>query len=511
MAKDIQIKYKNEQKEWEELYPKTKTRNITDDKGESQEEINENLTAQLVQFAYQVKSEDELRQAIADEHTSISLKKDIVLNEPVNFDGVDIKLNLNGFKITLSDTYTADYIFSIGFNETIETPRKSKWFFGGVIDCNDKVCSVFKYHYSSDFKCDNLRVLNNTLGFITYYSESDLLASRGFETIFNNITIHSSSSYQPDNVGFDIRFGDFYGFQLIAVCFTYGNIDRIGSNIYSHCHHWGLPNNYPKNRRMAVGFADKGYGNKYHNCLADTPELLDVGLPPSFENGGIGYYSAYSNDIRYDSCNVLLHTASTPSSLYGWFFNDENNDGELWYGQSVYLTNCSITRGSSKLIKPFYYTGKRVINLMNCDFTETRRVLNYTSLNSYSTTFKNPSVTNVNDATVFTLFDNNTFKIFEYQGLMTIVSRNDSGENNYHYIRPHVRNRYYELSELAELKTQLLAEKAATGTTDRTGTVTTLLATWDNALDGYAYNMVYWNRDKGNFYYMKDNTLVNLP
>ena len=49
MAKDIQIKYKNEQKEWEELYPKTKTRNIIDDKGESQEEINENLTTQLAQ------------------------------------------------------------------------------------------------------------------------------------------------------------------------------------------------------------------------------------------------------------------------------------------------------------------------------------------------------------------------------------------------------------------------------------------------------------------------------
>lgn len=34
MVKDIQIKHRNNG-EWENLYPKTKTRNITDDKGES--------------------------------------------------------------------------------------------------------------------------------------------------------------------------------------------------------------------------------------------------------------------------------------------------------------------------------------------------------------------------------------------------------------------------------------------------------------------------------------------
>lgn len=35
MAKDIQIKYINDQNEWEELYPATKTRIISDDSGQS--------------------------------------------------------------------------------------------------------------------------------------------------------------------------------------------------------------------------------------------------------------------------------------------------------------------------------------------------------------------------------------------------------------------------------------------------------------------------------------------
>ena len=35
MAKDIQIKYINDQQEWEELYPATKTRIISDDSGQS--------------------------------------------------------------------------------------------------------------------------------------------------------------------------------------------------------------------------------------------------------------------------------------------------------------------------------------------------------------------------------------------------------------------------------------------------------------------------------------------
>lgn len=35
MAKDIQIKYINDQNEWEELYPATKTRIISDDSGQT--------------------------------------------------------------------------------------------------------------------------------------------------------------------------------------------------------------------------------------------------------------------------------------------------------------------------------------------------------------------------------------------------------------------------------------------------------------------------------------------
>lgn len=39
MAKDIQIKYINEQQEWEELYPSTKARIVTTESGQSIENV----------------------------------------------------------------------------------------------------------------------------------------------------------------------------------------------------------------------------------------------------------------------------------------------------------------------------------------------------------------------------------------------------------------------------------------------------------------------------------------
>ena len=39
MAKDIQIKYINENKEWEELYPATKQRLVTNDSGQTLDQV----------------------------------------------------------------------------------------------------------------------------------------------------------------------------------------------------------------------------------------------------------------------------------------------------------------------------------------------------------------------------------------------------------------------------------------------------------------------------------------
>ena len=467
----------------------------------------DNVKAELSELRYQVKNESELRQAIEDGYTSISLKNDIVLTRPVHFDGVTIRFNLNGFKISLSDDFEGDYIFSIGYGEDINNfvghERTAKYFFNGYIDCNDKDVFVFKYYFSWDFKCRDLRIERCGLGFIGYYPEAGSLATRGAECVLDNITIIASEFHEGRNIGFDIWFSDGYFSNLFAHYFTIGIRNRGSSNTFERCHVWGLPLGYPNSKKMAIGFENIGYYVNFVSCLADTPELLNENLPASYENGGIGFYDAYSSEVRYIGCEVLEHSASKDNSLYGWYLANEGNVEERYYGQSMYFSNCN-TRRPSKLSKAIYYTGKRALTILGCNFDSRGRVRETNYLNSITTFFKVPEYS---DLTITDIPENNTFKIINLNGVMAVVYKDNGGNIRTYFLRPYIQNRYTP-EQLQQLKNELLAEKVANGDVDRTGPVITTLAVWNNETSTTDRHLIFWDRDTEKFYYAKDGTEV---
>jgi len=464
------------------------------------------VETQLADMTYQVNSETSLRNAITNGYRSIALKKDIVLTTPVNFDGISIRLNFNGFKISLSNDYSSDYIFSIGYLEDINTQvgvnRTAKNFFNGFIDCNDKEVYVFKYYFSWDFKCHDLRIERCGLGFIGYYPEVGGLSSRGAECVLDNISIVGSEYHIGTNIGFDIWFGDTYCSNLFAQYFTKGILNRSEGNTFEKCHVWGLPIGSNVNKIMAVGFENRAYYVNFISCIADTPDLLNNTLPASLENGGIGFYDAYSSEVRYIGCEVLEHSDSNNNSLYAWYLANEGAVTEQYYGQSMYFSNCD-SRNSIKLLKPIYYTGKRALTILGCNFDANGKIRETNYLNATTTFFKTPAYSDINP---FDIRENNTFKFVCDDYRTTIVRKNDSGTTMYYRVRNSLKNSY-TLSQLATLKTQLIAEKVADGAFDNTGMVTVLLYTYDTQDH---FDLVVWSRAQEKFYYVKDG-ITEVP
>lgn len=456
---------------------------------------------QINSLEYQVNSEEQLRNCITQGYTSIALKKDIILTSPVNFDGLSIRLNLNGFKITLSDTYSADYIFSIGYLEDIETQtgvnRTAKNFFNGFIDCNDKDVHVFKYYFSWDFKCRDLRIERCGLGFIGYYDEVATLSSRGAECVLDNITIVGSEYHVGTNIGFDIWFGDAYCSNLYAQYFTKGVLNRTNGNTYEKCHVWGLPLGSSNNKKMAIGFENRGYYVNFISCIADTPELLDGLQPASLTNGGIGFYDAYSSEVRYIGCEILEHSASADGSLYGWYLANEGAVAEQYYGQSMYFSNCN-TRNAVKLAKPIYYTGKRALTILGCNFDANSRVRETNYFNAATTFFKSSDYSDIDKDVVN---EKNTFKFMFDDYRINIIGKNNDGINKFYRVRETLQNSY-TITQLADLKTKLIAEATYDGSYDRTGPITVVLYSWDGTKDHF--DLVVWIKSRQKFYYVKD-------
>ena len=283
------------------------------------------------------------------------LMNDITITQPIlQFQG-DKSFDLNGYTITLSDDYTENYIFKLGFDNDFQTEaRYLKMLFNGQIDCNDKDCSVFHIALAWRLWLHHLKVRNCVRGLTSYAEEPN--GTYGAECNFNCVSVYHSMNSNDDYNGLLIRMTDSVFNSVNPVFFKYGIVVRAGANVLENCHPWGYPkttsNTYPLGTFMKIGITVFSSNNKIVNCIADTFEPLDTAQDPSYDNGGIGIYVC-GYDIDVINCYTITHRDTLYMKHIGYYFADTNPESQ----SPKYLARCSITNCHVNVVSktPFAY------------------------------------------------------------------------------------------------------------------------------------------------------------
>lgn len=341
--------------------------------------------------AHEIYNEEDLDNFIMSDYKAGIFKSDVIITTPKNLDRIDKVLNLNGFTLKLSDSYSYDYIFRIGETEyDVFNTKYIKWIKNGIIDINDKECYVLNHTFSWSLICEGIRIINAKKGFIKY-TVSEEQTSRGAEAIFSDISIIGSGNIKNEQLAYDLWIGDSIYKNLFSQYFTYGVRTRVGGSIISNVHVWGVHNKAGRlNHIMKIGVINQAYYNIFENIIVDTPEVLSDELEPSVTNGGIAFYDELSSETRYDNCQILGNKNQKDKAIICFYLNKPENLADEYYGQSMIFDNC-FTRETKKIHTGIHFTGKsRVLNITNCNIAINKegKVRGYNQLTSNSTVFK---------------------------------------------------------------------------------------------------------------------------
>jgi hypothetical protein len=133
----------------------------------------------------------------------------------------------------------------------------------------------------------------------------------GPECVVDGLHIICSSTPVSRNVrGLEVFGSDSYFSNVVVRFAPIGVYVEGGNNEFVKVHPWGLYSN----QLMYVCFWDKGTGNKYSHCYADSPtkSFYDddnyTTQPDGFINGGIAFYLEDARDaVIADTCHVFVN------------------------------------------------------------------------------------------------------------------------------------------------------------------------------------------------------------
>lgn len=315
-----------------------------------------------------VRSENDFLQ----DNTVFTLIRDITITKPIDVFKQNVYINLNGYTITLSDDYSADYIFTYDDDDSVSHGQKK--LYNGKIDMNNKNAYVIKSGISWRTIVEDLIVVNCVQGFWGYINNGG-----GAECSINKLTLYHSDNYD-NNYGLTIKFGDSIINEVYCIFFKGGiSIERGGSNFINNCHVWGYPksaNNYSDNLIMNHGFVCFTAGNRFVNCYADTIEPKDITLNASYNNGGIGFIGL-SNNIDFINCYCSTHNDTNNDKHIGFAFYDTSPiTGLSNYEYDCKIVTCfvKIVNGKYFKISP-YYDDKNNANIINSFINDEATIL----------------------------------------------------------------------------------------------------------------------------------------
>ena len=329
-----------------------------------QEEINKKLDEMVTSgvlgsliVGVFVRSEKDFLQ----NNTVFTLIRDITITKPIDVFKQNVYINLNGYTITLSDDYSADYIFT--YDDTNESHGQKK-LYNGKIDMNMKNAYVIKSGISWRTIIEDLLVENCVQGFWGYINNGG-----GAECSINKLTLYHADNYD-NNYGLTVKFGDSVFNEVYCVFFKGGiSVERGSANFFNNCHVWGYPksvNNFSDNLIMNNGFVCFINGNRFTNCYADTIEPKDITLDASYNNGGIGFIG-FSNNIEFFNCYVSTHDDTNNDKHIGFAFYDTSPiSGLANYEYNCKIVSCYVRMKDNKYFKITpYYDEKENANIIN--------------------------------------------------------------------------------------------------------------------------------------------------
>ncbi|MEG0578136.1 MAG: hypothetical protein RR500_09815, partial [Bacilli bacterium] len=455
---------------------------------------------------YDVYNEEDLKKAVANKINEITFKDNITINNSLNLDRFSTYINLNGFILTLSNTFTDTHIFRIGETEYTNFYTKyHKWIKNGVININDKNVYVIQNNFSWNLICDSLRVINTRKGFISYYVSSEQ-TTRGAEGSLNNITIIASENIGTDEIAFDWYIGDSMINGLYSHCFAIGLKLRVGGIRTSNCHFWGLPFASGKpNQIMKIGVWNANYFNNFNGVISDSPDRINQSIPSSITNGGIAFYDEMGANSRYINCDILEHTSSPNNTLIGFYIDKPSTLEEKYSGQSIYIDSC-YSRNPQKLSQGVFYSGNiRNINIKNCDFAinKSGRVRGHNRLTSNTTVYKY----DIEEKTTLSDFSlcsgANEMQIINDDFGVSILLR-DSNKNGRWARVDEKRNNTYTSAQLQTLADELKLRQTVSGQNVNMGQI--FVVKYNSIIaDGNVgrYDMCFWSTSSQDFYNLR--------
>lgn len=288
--------------------------------------------------------------------TTYILGSDVTLTKPIETFKQGTTIDLNGFTITVSSSYIANYIAKTD-DSAIGNSQSFKTIKNGKIDFNNKNVSLIQQGYTWRTNLDYLVCVNMAQALITYTNPS---SATGAELSLNNVTLfHGDNNYA--GFGLDIRFGDSSLINVYVIYFKKGVFVHNGSkNYYYNVHVWGYPktttNEYSDNLITNIGFEDRSADQTFINCYADTCEPIDISKVASYDNGGVGFVT-YTNNITFIGCNSLVHNQTNNSNHLGFLILDTSPESGLAnYERNINLIACYVNYQSGAPFKGLTYS-----------------------------------------------------------------------------------------------------------------------------------------------------------
>ncbi|WP_241906279.1 phage tail protein [Vibrio cyclitrophicus] len=216
-----------------------------------------------------------------------------------------------------------------------------------VFDCEKIARITFK-----DYEINNLKG--------TVFSKTSV----GHEITGENLYVRSADV--ENDTGIYINFTDSYFTNLKPIGFSeFGIVNAGPDNRYYGCHPWSFPRSNPQYSHMTTKILiyDKEDG-MWTDCYADTFERKDSVQPPSFSNGGIGYFfDKVSGIARMSNC--------------GFYALDTSKDSLIGIAAKSTVQQINVSGGYMAGSNPDAYlkfvhteTTGTAVNLWGCNFSE---------------------------------------------------------------------------------------------------------------------------------------------
>lgn len=259
-------------------------------------------------------------------------------------------------KIIIDLAFSGSEVFKIGFQTNYLVDGIFENLTVDFTNCNIDV-DVFNFDKVARWIGRDINIIN-LIG--TVFTETSV----GHEHTWENIT--AVSAQVINGAGIYINMTDSYFTNLKSIGFSeYGIVNDGADNRFYGCHPWSYPRDKAgySNFTTKISFWDKEDG-MWDSCYADTFERENNTLPPSFSNGGIGFYfSKVSGNATMTNCG-FYSLDTTIDSVIGVEASS--------VVQQLNLVNCRIVGSNSTAYEQFAKRNSTAtaINLVGCNFSE---------------------------------------------------------------------------------------------------------------------------------------------